>query len=61
MERDIRTYGERVEDLIRLRYTLSDELALQRQRESKNEEFEQYFAYCEWCKSEAKKQMNDNE
>lgn len=47
-------YGERVERLIRERYSLSDELALSRQRETKAEEFAEYFAYCEDCKARAK-------
>lgn len=56
---DIRTYEERVQDLIRRRYTLSDELALHRQRESKVEEFNEYYAYCEQCKAQARKEARD--
>ena len=48
------TYEERVEQLIRERYTSNQELAIQRQRETKPGEFEEYFAYCEECKSIAK-------
>lgn len=47
-------YGERVERLIRERYTLSDELALSRQRETKAEEFAEYFQFCEECKARVK-------
>ncbi len=47
-------YEERVEALIRARYTVSDELALLRQRAVKPEEFEAYFAFCEACKERAR-------
>ena len=47
-------YPNRVERLLRERYTLSEELAVQRQRESKPEEFAAYFAYAEECKRRAK-------
>lgn len=49
------TYEEKVVALIRERYTLDDELALERQRFTKEEEFAEYNDYCEWCKQEAKK------
>lgn len=49
-------YELRVETLIRRRYTVSDELAILRQRDTKPEEFQDYFLYCEQCKDEAKKQ-----
>ena len=48
------SYEERVEQLIRERYTTNQELAIQRQRETKPEEFEEYFTYCEECKRIAK-------
>jgi hypothetical protein len=48
------SYGERVNALIRRRYTVSDELAILRQRDEKPEEFAEYFAYCEECKAEVK-------
>ena len=47
-------YPERVTALIRERYTLDAELAIQRQRESKPEEFAEYNAYCEECKERAR-------
>ncbi len=47
-------YGQRVEALVRTRYGLSDELALLRQRYTKPEEFDEYFAFCEACKERAK-------
>lgn len=47
-------YGETVNGLIRLKYTLSEELAILRQRDTKAEEFEAYNAYAESCKEEAR-------
>ena len=52
-----KVYAERVSELIRLRYSIDDELALSRQRETKKQEFEKYFAYCEECKTRAKKEL----
>ena len=48
------SYAKEVEDRIRLRYSLSEELAILRQRDTKREEFDKYFAYAEECKAEAK-------
>lgn len=48
------TYEERVEELIREKYSLNQELAIQRQRDTKPSEFDEYFAYCEECKQRAK-------
>lgn len=50
----VESYGQKVERLIRQRYSLSEELALLRQRESKPEEFAAYNAYCEECKQQVK-------
>ena len=47
-------YGETVNGLIRRKYTLSKELAILRQRDTKAEEFEAYNAYAESCKEEAR-------
>lgn len=47
-------YGEKVVSLIREKYSLDEELAIQRQRDTKPEEFNEYFAYCEECKERAK-------
>lgn len=47
-------YEQRVVALIRERYSIDDELAINRQRETKPEEWQEYFDYCEWCKAEAK-------
>lgn len=48
-------YPELVEELIRQRYTISQELAINRQRDTKPTQFEEYNSYCEECKAEAKK------
>lgn len=48
------TYEQRVVARIRERYTIDDELALLRQRESKPEEFVAYNDYCEQVKAEEK-------
>ena len=50
-------YGALVSRKIRARYSLSDELALSRQRDTKPEEWEAYNAYCEECKAEAKAEV----
>lgn len=48
------SYEERVEMLIRQKYSVSAELAILRQRDSKPEEFAEYFEYAEQCKAKAK-------
>ena len=47
-------YGARVNRLLRQKYSLSDELAILRQRDEKPEEYAAYNAYCEECKAKAK-------
>lgn len=44
-------YEEAVDMKIRERYSLSQELAILRQRDEKPEEYAAYFAYCEECKA----------
>lgn len=46
-------YKEQVVNKIRERYSVDDELAILRQRDTKAEEFEVYNAYAESCKEEA--------
>ena len=46
------TYEERVVAKIRERYSIDDELAILRQRDTKPDEFEAYNAYAEQCKKE---------
>ena len=50
-------YDEMVVSLIRERYSLDEELAIQRQRDTKPEEFKEYFDFCEECKQRAKEEM----
>lgn len=49
-----KTYEQRVVELIRLRYSVDDELAILRQRDTKTEEFQEYNSYCENCKTIAR-------
>ena len=51
------TYEEKVVGLIREKYTIDQELAIQRQRDSKPEEFAEYNTYCEECKVKAKQKV----
>ena len=51
------TYEEQVELLIREKYSINQEFAIQRQRETNPNEFEEYFAYCEECKAMVKKEI----
>ena len=50
-------YPNQVEKLIRRRYSLSDELAILRQRDTKPDEFEAYNTYVEACKAEVKEEL----
>lgn len=50
-------YEKTVEMNIRRTYSLSQELAILRQRDSKPEEYAEYNAYCEECKAQAKKEV----
>lgn len=54
-------YESKVDRLIRERYTLSQELAILRQQESKSDEYKEYFDYCEECKARAKAEVYGNE
>lgn len=51
------TYQQRVQQSIRERYSVDDELAILRQRDTKPDEFAAYYEYAEQCKAQAKKQM----
>lgn len=53
----IKNYPNRVSELIRQKYSLNDELAILRQRDEKPSEYQEYFAYCEECKSKAKQEL----
>lgn len=51
---DQQRYENLVESKIRARYTLSQELAILRQRDTKQDEYQAYYDYCEACKAEIK-------
>ena len=53
-------YGNQVNDLIRRRYSLSEELAILRQKDEKPDEYRTYFAFCEECKANAKLELEQN-
>ena len=50
-------YNEEVNGMIRQRYSISEELAILRQRDTKPEEFAAYNEYAEECKSKVKATM----
>ena len=50
-------YPSQVEKLIRRRYSLSAELAILRQRDTKPAEFEEYNNYVEACKADVKAEL----
>jgi hypothetical protein len=52
-----RLYEATVERKIRARYSVSAELAILRQKDTKPAEFEAYNAYAEACKAEAKAEL----
>ena len=54
-------YEEQVNALIRKRYSLPQELAIQRQRDEKLEEWAEYNTYCEECKKQAKLEVYGEE
>lgn len=54
----INSYPSLVDSKIRQRYSMSDELAILRQRDIKPDEFAEYNFYCEQCKLNARQQLN---
>ena len=50
-------YKRFVSEKIREKYSINDELAILRQRDTKPAEFEEYNAYVEQCKAEAKAEL----
>ena len=50
-------YANLVSKLIRERYSVDDEMAILRQKETKPEEWETYNTFCEECKAKAKKEI----
>lgn len=59
-ETDI-NYNEEVNNMVRQKYSLSEELAILRQRDSKPDEFEAYNEYAEYCKVEVKRRMAEEQ
>lgn len=57
----IKDYEKFVEDLIRVKYSVSNELAILRQKETKLDEFKEYYEYAEQCKAAAKIALNFTE
>ena len=55
--KDTRSYNEKVVSLIREKYSLDEELAIQRQRDIKPQEFQEYFEYCEKKKKKVKNNL----
>lgn len=51
-------YRNLVEQLIRDKYDFAEELAIQRQREEKPEEFQRYYEDCEAAKWEARRLLD---
>ena len=54
-------YKDRVIELVREEYSVDDELAILRQRDSKVEEFEEYNAFVESCKQQARREIYGDE
>jgi len=54
------SYEQLVVSKIRERYTIDQELAILRQRDSKPQDFAEYNTYVEQCKTEAKGEVNGN-
>lgn len=55
------TYEQLVQQRIRKRYSVDDELAILRQRDTKPEEFTVYFDYAEQCKTVARQMMAERQ
>jgi hypothetical protein len=56
-------YVELIVGFIREKYTVDDEIAINRQRDTKPEAFQEYFDYCEECKRKSREivmEMYDN-
>lgn len=53
----IPTYEERVVELIRLRYSIDDELRNIRMRDTDPDSFNEYYQYVEDCKIQAKEEL----
>ena len=58
---EVDEYEDEVNRLIRLKYSLNDELAILRQRDTKPDEFKAYNDYVEECKATAKEKLKKYE
>lgn len=54
-------YDDIVDALIRERYSISQEFAILRQRDTKPEEYIEYYDYCEKCKQIAKEKYHEED
>lgn len=54
---DETAYKAAVERLIRERYSVADELGILRQRDTKFEEYAEYYAFAEQCKAQARAEI----
>ena len=54
---DESAYKAAVERLIRERYSVADELGILRQRDTKSEEYAEYYAFAEACKAQARAEI----
>jgi hypothetical protein len=52
-----RLYESEIIRKIRKKYTVDQELAILRQRDTKHDEFEAYNAYVEECKAEVRREL----
>lgn len=50
-------YESKVNELIRAKYSVSQEFAIMRQQADKPDEYAEYYAYCEQCKQTAKAEI----
>lgn len=54
-------YEDEVNKRVREKYSLSQELSLLRQKESKVDEYQVYYDYVESCKNQAKEKLKEYE
>lgn len=60
LHREIPTRKEIIVSAIREKYSVDDEIAILRQRDTKPEEFEEYFNFVEAIKNQIPKEVGDN-
>ena len=56
-EEYVPSYEERVVELIRERYSIDDEIAILRQKDTKQDEYQAWYDFCESCKAQAKENV----